>query len=184
MVLHDATQPRLTQLINRHLGRCTPELFRDYGLEIWAARADDTAAQSYQIAGVMGFVGDFCGTLLLGTSQELLSASHPLRALGRDINEGMQLDWVGELANQLMGRLKVRLGSNGIQLRFSTPISLTGDRIRHIAAAGRTQRSAFRSNVGPLSVWVDGVLHEAVESREAFFSDEESEATEGAVTLF
>ena len=53
-------------------------------------------------SGVMGFVGDSVrGTCLLAAPQGTVQAAAPKDAGARD--------WVGELANQLVGRLKAKL---------------------------------------------------------------------------
>ena len=53
----------------------------------------------------------------------------------------MQLDWIGELANQIMGPVSIRLAAHDLQLDFSPPISVMGERMRHLASTGQTFRA-------------------------------------------
>jgi chemotaxis protein CheX len=43
---------------------------------------------------------------------------------------GEIFDWAGEVANQLLGRLKNRLGRYGVDFTLSTPTVVRGDRLR------------------------------------------------------
>ncbi len=172
-------------LMERYVLRCTPELFGDYdiGVSVVEERAG-SVGDGTSLAGVVGFVGDLCGTLLLCASPELAAASHPLRARAAAVTERMQFDWVGELANQLMGRVKLRLADHGINLRVSAPISISAERLVHLGAAGETCRARFRRGSSEMKVWVDADLRGSLLWSEAFYRDREPEpAVEGTVTF-
>jgi hypothetical protein len=70
-------------------------------------------------SGVMGFVGDSVrGTCLLAAPEGTIRAAAPHAAAARD--------WIGELANQLVGRLKAKLMARGGTIALSTPVVLRG----------------------------------------------------------
>jgi CheY-specific phosphatase CheX len=178
---------RLRDLVGRYLERCVPQLFATTDLEVVPIRIETNTvadASGYDLAGIVGFVGDISGTVLLGTNSALLSASHPMRAGGAP-SVSMQLDWIGELANQLTGRLRNRLSSHGIRFEVSPPIALMGERMHHVAGSGYTHRAVFRSSDGAVFVSVDADMTQDVATNQQFFVDPpDDEGPEGQVTLF
>lgn len=75
-------------------------------------------------------------TAIVGLGDEQLSASV---AISSSLDSSQHLssgaltdprDWIGELSNQLAGRLKNRLGQFGVQPRLSTPTIVQGHEIR------------------------------------------------------
>lgn len=168
----DGIDGRLAQLIERYVSRCAPELLDAYGLTLTSVEAHKGELPSYSLAGIVGFVGHVNGTLLVGADPPMVVRSHPLRAKQPEMSERMQLDWIGELANQLMGRVKGRLAEHDVDVRFSPPISLAGTRMRHVATPGRTHRSRFASPDGDeLSVWVDAEVRSSIVLPDRFFED-------------
>lgn len=171
---------RLSELLERYVSRCGPELLLEHGAVL--TRLEPQPEPSYTLAGIVGFVGDLSGTLLVGSNAELIGACHPLRNGGRPLTERMLLDWIAELANQLMGRLKARLSEHGLSIKFSAPISLAGDRMRHLAARGRTYRAAFEGPGGEVNIWFDAEIKDVIACPEAFFDDaKDATGSEGDV---
>ena len=183
---NDEASQRLALLLKRHVEQCSKALFSGNGLELTEKAADTVNPEPhFAYAGIVGIVGDLSGTLPIATNAKTLASTHPMRA-DAGLTAHMQLDWVGELANQLTGRLKIRFKRHGIAFDFSPPISLMGDRMRHIPVVGRTHRSLFVSPDGSdVDVWIDAELSEAVASRPEFFTDDvATEDPEGSVVLF
>src|SRR6476661_1047717 len=83
------------------------DLLRAYGVEISRSASDSHDSDERLYCGVVGFVGrELRGTCLLLTDEAPLTASRPA--------SGSLRDWVGELANQLVGRLKSKCLSRGL----------------------------------------------------------------------
>jgi hypothetical protein len=61
---------------------------------------------------------------------------------------------VGELANQLVGRLKIKLLGHDIEIGLTTPIVLQGIRLQPLPKAA-LEPSVFRGAEGTVLVWVE-----------------------------
>lgn len=127
---------------------CTAGLFRAYGVEV---RESERPAPLEHVA-VLGFEGEgLHGTFGLGISQDLLerSAGCPLGAKGVPHE-----DWLAELANQLLGRVKNRLAAHGANLGLAQPLVLRGVRLE-IAHPEEIWSRGFETDHGQACVWLD-----------------------------
>ena len=86
-------------------------------------------------------------------------------------------DWITELVNQLVGRIKNALLRHDIEIIISTPVRLRGDRLAPLAGG-----EVFRSPAGEVCVWFDFEPSEGVTWREA--TDDSAAASEGDLLLF
>jgi hypothetical protein len=123
------------------------ELFEAYGVSL--APSDVPWGQSDEalLSGVMGFVGEKVrGTCLLAGEYAPLAASSPVG--------GRLRDWVGELANQLAGRLKTKLLARNIEVALTTPIVLSGVRLQPLPR-GMLEPVVFTCAAGVIMVWVE-----------------------------
>lgn len=83
-------------------------------------------------------------TAIVGLGDRQLSAAVSLTTTAEDaaLLAGPQainpIDWIGELGNQLAGRLKNKLTSYGIQPRLSTPTIVRGQQLQVDSAATTT----------------------------------------------
>jgi hypothetical protein len=64
--------------------------------------------------------------VVLSVPLALLARSHPARAAARDD----LADWLGELANLLLGQIKSRLLAREVSIVMSTPLTLSGTALR------------------------------------------------------
>ncbi len=123
------------------------ELFEAYGLTLAPDSNAWRDSPEQLISGVMGFVGPRVrGTCLLAAERGPLEATCP--------PEGRLRDWVGELSNQLVGRLKKKMLARGIEVALTTPIVLTGVRLQPLPR-GSMDPTAFNSPRGLVLVWVE-----------------------------
>src|SRR5687768_4791165 len=89
------------------------ELMLAYGVPLTPATGW-AESEEPMLCGVMGFVGDSVrGSCLLSAAVHAVEAAAPQGAAARD--------WVGELANQLVGRLKAKLMQRSATIALSTP---------------------------------------------------------------
>ena len=135
----------LSTQIETVVAECCVELFSAYGVEITQV-LDSRNDSNLAFCGVIGFTGqDMRGSLLLACSRE------PLTLAGDNVH-GIR-DWLAELANQMLGRIKNRLITLGTVIYCSTPIILRG---QHLAPLDNQPRShLFHANGGIVSVWFD-----------------------------
>ena len=128
-------------------------LFRDYSLPL--LRADDMSFEgdsALLYCGALGFSGEqIRGTLVLATSQEPLGRTTPIQGSSHH-------EWIAELANQLLGRIKNKLLPHGVTLHLSTPIVLRGDYRGIVPRKPDSTPFAFRCDNGAVCVWFDAEL--------------------------
>lgn len=178
----DNADERLRVILDRGLARCVPELLAANGLRVAPVSEAASCSSSYSMAGIVGMVGDICGTLLLGCNMETLHAFEPLRSASGEPSSARQLDWIGELANQLTAQLSFRLAAQTIRFDASPPIALVGGRLRDVAGTGATCRRSFRSESGDVHVWLDVDLSEAAAGRPELYEDSDAgESPQGTI---
>jgi CheY-specific phosphatase CheX len=140
--------------------RACVELLKDYGVALtpgamtWAANSQEPV-----FFGVIGFVGSGVrGTCLLGAEQQLVDASCRVGNRPRD--------WIAELSNQLLGRLKMKLLACGVSVKVTTPLALSGVQLTPLPRLGQ-EPLAFSSERGAALVWLE------LETEEGFALDPE-----------
>ncbi len=128
---------------------CCCELFSAYKLETQPRnRGDLPVPGELAVCGVMGFGGKLLrGSLVLIATREPLQRTNP-DGLGSD------RDWACELANQLMGRIKNRLLSLGVEILLATPAGLSGVNLSP-STAERSAPQIFSAANGYICVWLD-----------------------------
>lgn len=162
-----------TETILALAGSACVELMAAYGVELLPAEDGWAETNDVVFSGVMGFVGENVrGTCLLAAPQVTILASAPPNAVPRD--------WVGELANQLVGRLKSKLMARGATIGLSTPVVLSGVRLSPLPRTGGIDPVVFRSSSGRVLVWLE------VEVEAGFQLGEERalKANEGELLMF
>jgi hypothetical protein len=123
------------------------ELFNAYGVALSPATKSWGESEERLLSGCMGFVGRHLrGTCLLAATEKTLVDSCP--------TQGSLRDWIGELTNQLVGRLKTKLLGCNVEVFVTTPIVLSGVRIRPLPR-GRLEPTIFSSKDGEVLVWVE-----------------------------
>ena len=132
-------------------------LFQDYALPLRRTHVQELPADSQLLyCGVVGYSGEqMRGTLLLATSREPLGRTSPT-------TDASLREWIAELSNQLLGRIKNKLLARGVTLHLSTPIVLRG---QHLAPLSRTELIpfAFVCDGGQVCVWFDAEISAGVD---------------------
>lgn len=162
----------VTEEIRRLAAEAGVELFRAYGVELAVAPEGWVETDELLLSGVMGFVEEhLSGTCVLAAPKDALMATAPEGARPRD--------WVGELTNQLVGRLKSKLMGLGLTVAVSTPVVLAGIKLSPLPR-GDASPSVYSSPGGRVLVWLE------VEVDPAFVwgTPEESLAQEGDFLVF
>jgi Chemotaxis phosphatase CheX len=123
-------------------------LFSHYAVAI--APSACRASRELALCGIIGFTGDdLRGSLMLACSREPLELAQG----GGDVT---MRDWLAELTNQLLGRVKNRLLAFDTVIHCSTPVVLGGERIAPIAS--QPLGHLFTADGGVVSVWFDVVI--------------------------
>jgi hypothetical protein len=145
----------IADTLNNLLFTGTVGLFKAYGLQL----AEDPAGAretNSTYAAVIGFHGAaISGALLLIVDDGLLRASLPTRGTS-------EREWLGELSNQLLGRVKNRLLAYGVDVAAMVPTVLGS--LRVVPSGPRDQRqgiSMVADTKERVTVWVDYEIKDA-----------------------
>jgi hypothetical protein len=140
------------QIIEQTVSESCISLFEDYALPLVRTVAGPLEGDSELLyCGVVGFSGEqMRGSVLLATSREPLGRTSPT-------NDASFREWIAELSNQLLGRVKNKLIPRGVTLHLSTPIVLRG---HHLAPIPRAEQVpfVFSCEGGYVCVWFDAEL--------------------------
>ena len=169
-----------TQNLDRLIAENCRKLFADYHLEIHAGGAN--AAQSeerFLLCGIIGFTSkSLRGALVLATTREPLERTNPTAAPSHR-------DWICELANQLLGRVKKQLLTRGVEIFPSTPIALRGEHLSPVLQQ-RLVAELFTAEGGLVCVWMDCEFEEGFELSEIddLSACDVAPVSEGEMVLF
>ena len=124
-----------TEILDGVLLRSTEELFGRNGVPV-AVPIAEPALQigDLHVGGLIGFEGpQIRGSLMLICTFQVAARTRPTRlGSASQLSSGVSRDWIlvrdwtGELANQLVGRVKNRLLVFGIKFQIATPVALSG----------------------------------------------------------
>jgi hypothetical protein len=143
----DAANHRILHSI---VTRASVELFSAYKVHL-TRRKELAPTEETTFAATIGFTGaSMRGALLLAPTETALARTYP---------SGKQPhDWASELANQLLGRIKNRLVSYGVEICPSVPVAIKG-RGLSIVARGDIPPYLFDAQPGLVTVLFDVEMH-------------------------
>jgi len=136
--------------LDRLVADCCLQLFSDYRLEIEASDpgALPTPNRQFLLSGIIGFTSRHLrGAVVLATTQEPLEKTNPA-------TNPSHRDWICELANQLLGRVKNQLLARGVEIFASTPIALRGEHLSPVLQQSLIAE-LFIAGGGVVCVWMD-----------------------------
>ncbi|MED5374316.1 MAG: chemotaxis protein CheX [Myxococcota bacterium] len=142
---------KIPELLRQSIPEVTSALLEDHEIVLQKAGPQPTRR-----AAVIGFSGDLVkGSLGLAVEPELLEFAHA-RLMGRSPNARESDDFLSELSNQLLGRIKTVFLRYGVEIYLSTPMVLRGINISVSPGPHSNLVPAhFSTFVGPVSVWID-----------------------------
>jgi hypothetical protein len=152
-------------------------LFRAYDVSVEAADIEAFRQKpELTLVSVIGFAGrQLSGSLVLGATHDPLARSNPTTASDRD--------WIAELANQLLGRIKNKILRLGIEVYAVPPSVVSGQHLAPVLANTDFRPWIFSTPGGLACVWIDlSVTSELHVDQELTNSTEIP--TEGDVLLF
>jgi CheY-specific phosphatase CheX len=153
-----ATEVEIQPFFEQVAAAACQELFSRYGVAVHRATEDEyPVSPDFLLCSVIGFTGrDVRGTLVLALTEELSGSSNPLSGLaaGARSDRSTQRDWVGELSNQLLGRIKLELLKCGVEIYLNLPAVLLG---QHLAPLPRSQLKPLKFTLakGAAAVWIE-----------------------------
>jgi hypothetical protein len=164
-----------TQIIHTEFESAIAGLVEYYAEETPEIAASEFSMADDTIAAIVGF-GDaqFRGSAVVVASESVaqtLSGSAPINTA----------DWIGELCNQLVGRLKNKLASYGVLPQLGSPVTICGRHMSFYAVGGESATWLVRWSGGRFLAMLLLHLDDELE-----LTDSRSDATveEGSVSLF
>lgn len=155
-------------IIDALLRESCQQLFDNYEVPIGpvgtpGSQASPTGAERpAELAAFIGYTCDHMkGTLLVITSRALVHSSDPTTRHSETFEEEDLRDWLGELANQLLGRLKNKLIEYGMPIELTTPTTLAGMQLtpgKNSSLAGR--RTVFCSGEEAFQLYFNAKMTE------------------------
>lgn len=116
------------------------ELFQSVKAPIqFECTAFDTESKNahFSHSGILGFAGeDMKGALSICCNVDVLKVTHPLTRIGEQPTDESLNDWMGELSNQLLGRIKNSLLRYGVSFDLSTPTIVKGHDVNVLSVDG------------------------------------------------
>lgn len=118
------------------------------------------------------------GSVVLSVPASLLARSHPTRgSTPEDL-----ADWLAELANLLLGRIKTQLLGRGISIQLGTPVTISGTALRFHKFKGLPMVHAFRVGEERVHVVFEAIGEEGAQLSQT--PDDEVALDAGEVILF
>jgi hypothetical protein len=161
----------------------TLSLFSVYGIELFpiALLPPD---HDHTFATAIGFTNPVLpGILAMTMDRELLVQSRPTELQGQAPSEKDLDDWVGELCNQLLGRIKTQLLQHEIALKSSIPSTVRGRWLRRaLMGASISRKMSFVKSASSVCVYFDAKTPKSLELKSRPLAS--SGVVEGQLTLF
>jgi hypothetical protein len=143
--------PELGGSIDAAATSAAVELFAAYRVTIAPASGADVKLPVPDLAalGVVRFTAPgLTGVAVLGTSTSTLRGSNTRSTSDRD--------WIAELANQYLGRFKLKLLRMGFELWSMTPVAVSGRLLATAVSQPNSAPICFRdAKGGSVAVWID-----------------------------
>jgi CheY-specific phosphatase CheX len=187
----------LAELFGYLTPRAVVDVFQSYDVKLRGRHhsaptltlVEEAARGSAIVAGVVGFNGaDVRGTFLLATTFELASLARPPSLRSEPLSRASSVDWilvrdwVGELCNQAIGRIKNRIHRYGIAFEVSPPTAFSGSSLVFAQPKGPAA-NRFAFSAGAHTVWFClDALFDA--ERQVTAGTEETALGEGNVVFF
>ena len=107
------------------------EFFRSAGIVNIVNLGEGTSvtfeAESDLLSSALGFSGEkIKAALIVECKPSAVAATNPLREMKKDLDISDHTDWIGEIANQIVGNLKRILRSYGVDCTMGTPVVTAG----------------------------------------------------------
>jgi hypothetical protein len=145
------TPAGLQSVVDAAAGDAAVELFRAYGVTIapLANPGDHKPMVDLAALGIVRFTAPaLTGMASLGASTDTLRRSN-----GRGTSDR---DWVAELANQFVGRFKLKLLRAGFELWSIAPVTVSGRLLATAVSQPQFAPMTFRdSRGGSVCVWIE-----------------------------
>lgn len=124
----NATMDQNTQKCIDIAKSATEEFFTSVGVTLRSEQTSPIAVKAAEIyTASLGFSGDkIKGALVVTTYAEAIAATNPQREYMTTFTQEDHTDWIGEMANQIVGNIKRMLAKFDLNFTLGTPVVVTG----------------------------------------------------------
>lgn len=137
----------IDQVIDDTVPSSITTILKDSGVNINEAPVSNS---HYDVIAVIGFSGSgFGGAVGFAAEKSILNAAYG------ESDTLLSDGWVGEVANQLLGRMKNYLLSYGVVVEISIPMVLHGLELQVRVKTSQIKQYEYTSEYGHTCVWVD-----------------------------
>jgi hypothetical protein len=154
----------IQQVIEGLARNACKKLFDAYGTQLHEADPNDSLDDKLVLTAVIGFTGPgLRASCILAATEPPLRHSNPV--------PGPLRDWMAELGNQLVGRIKNELLRLGTEVYVTTPVVLRGEHLAPPNGLALKPQAFVASSGGRVLLWIDVEpapdFHLATEPQEA-----------------
>ncbi|MGD0678421.1 MAG: chemotaxis protein CheX [Polyangiaceae bacterium] len=187
----------LSDLLKDAAPRAVVDVFESYGVRLkerpnpppTPALVQEAAGGAAIVAGVVGFNGsELRGTVLLATTFELAAMARPANLRKKPLSTNSAVDWifirdwVGELSNQTIGRMKNKVSRFGVAFDVSPPAAFSGCALTFaLPKSPAVQHFAFTVDGGTVWLCLDAFFDNA---RALTAGSPDASIAEGKVVVF
>lgn len=163
-----------SDVLGEVVAECVEKVFDAYATTIEAAPNEHVG---HEVVAVIGYAADEVrGGLALGITKNLAERTMPTP-------DTPLYDWAGELANQILGRVRNRMLSYKLDIQIATPVVLHGLGVQVMSSgAGSVKIASYRSGSDAVQVLVEARFEDGYELPEPYADD--SAIDEGEMLLF
>lgn len=141
-----ATSASVPAVLRDLMAKSAADLFAAY--EVRCESVDERPESHTQRCSILGFTGDtLCGSVVIAATSEAVASSNP-------IQDGPSAAWLGELANQLVGRFKNLLLKLRVEIMMSIPVVLNAVKIEPVPQQSIAPIHLL-VGTGSMTIWVE-----------------------------
>jgi CheY-specific phosphatase CheX len=140
--------PEVQKVVEAFASEACVSLFHAYEVSLTAVDAEAPLAFPIVLTGVIGFTGPgLRGTCIVASTEGPLRQSNP--------TDGSLRDWIAELANQLVGRVKNHLLRGGADVYVTTPVVMRGEHLAPLPRFVLKPQAFATPEGGRVFLWVE-----------------------------
>lgn len=158
----DSTTQETWSMIQDTLVECALELFEGSVQAVGPVTSvmDEVSLAGQSVLAMIGYGGEHIkGGLLLQASRKVADGLQPEDFREPNPTDAILRDVVGELSNQLLGRMKNKLMQRGVTIIVATPMTALGNELSIDASGPSTSAwHAVMLSVGPVLLRFDATM--------------------------
>ena len=178
--------PKMPQRLENILTQGGKDFFSNNGITAFNPSAEKIGENEFQWTGIIGLAGDLItGSLAITCKEDLLMKTHPNIAMGMPVGQEDLTDWLGEIANQMLGRIKNLVLEYGVSFSLSAPTVVKGQSI-NVQEQGKkaVTRQFFSADGHPVVLTLVAIINPNFNFDTAVKVSTGTKATEGDSLLF